>query len=276
MVLLNFIRTLKYLAVASGVANFLQGLGLLLLFTNLVQDIPSIQDRKIMDWRQFPLYFGTAVFSFEGIAIVLPVHDSMRKPERFHGPCGILSIAMTVVTVLYMFLGTLGYLKYGNSVHGTITVDLPGRDVFYEADRLMFALAIFLSYPLQLYVPIHIFWPCIQNKLPENLQKSTTVNNMYRAAMVFVTFVCAAVIPYLDLVISLVGALSSSFVALIIPPIIHISAFWEERYSFKPGHWNWICFKACVLSGFGILGSIMGTYISIIALIQASTAVRPN
>lgn len=274
MVLLNFIKTLKYLAVASGVANFLQGFGLLLLFTNLVQDIPSINERKMFDIKQFPLYFGTAVFSFEGIAIVLPVHDSMRKPDKFHGMTGILTIAMTVVTVLYMFLGTLGYLKYGNSVHGTITVDLPARDLFYEADRLMFAFAIFLSYPLQLYVPIHLFWPWFQEKLPENLQKSTTINNLYRTSLVLLTFVCAAVIPYLDLVISLVGALSSSFVALIIPPIIHLAAFWEERYTFKSGHWKWICLKAFLISTFGIIGSIMGTYTSVIALIQASTGGR--
>lgn len=275
MALLNQIRTMKYLAVASATANTLQAIGLVLLFVNLVQDIPSIEDRRVINFSKFPLYFGTAVFSFEGISVVLPVRDSMRRPEQFDGVFGILSVANIVTVILYMFLGTLGYFKYGDTVHGTITVDLP-KNIFYEADRLLFAVAVFLSYPLQFYVPINLIWPLFQRKLPEDLQKSTTINSIYRAALVSTTFIAAAVVPYLDLVISLVGAISSSFIALIFPPLVHLVTIWDDRENISSSEWIWIWIKGLAITLFGLAGSILGTYLSLVAIYEAATSETPR
>ena len=35
------------------------------------------------DWGNFPLYYGSAVFSMEGIALVLPIENAMAEPEKF-------------------------------------------------------------------------------------------------------------------------------------------------------------------------------------------------
>ena len=71
MVSLNLIKSLRYLAIASTVANILQIGGILLIFNDLRQNLPSINSRNLIsDFEGWPIYFSTVIFAFEGIAIV--------------------------------------------------------------------------------------------------------------------------------------------------------------------------------------------------------------
>ena len=62
---------------------------------------------------QFPLYFGTAIYAFEGIGVVLPLENQMKTPKDMKGWNGVLNTAMTMVACLYIAVGFFGYLKYG-------------------------------------------------------------------------------------------------------------------------------------------------------------------
>ena len=72
----------------------------------------------------------------------------------------------------------------------------------------------------------------------------------------------AAAIPKLDLFISLVGAFSSSFLALIFPPVLELITFWPN-----PGKWT--VFKDVSIIIFGVIGFFAGTYASIESLVTA-------
>lgn len=65
----------------------------------------------------------------EGIGVVLPVENTMEKPEHFLGCPGVLNITMTVVVLLYTIMGFLGYVKYGEKSEGSITLNLPTAEV---------------------------------------------------------------------------------------------------------------------------------------------------
>ena len=120
------IRNLRYLSPISMLANVLQFTGLGITFYYLLQDVPSFQERKyVASVSQFPLYFGTAIYAFEGIGIVLPLENQMRTPEAMKGWNGVLNTAMTIVACLYIAVGFYGYLKYGEDVTGSITLNLP-------------------------------------------------------------------------------------------------------------------------------------------------------
>lgn len=62
---------------------------------------------------------------------VLPIENSMSEPHRFlkSWPCGVLNAAMTLVVVLYATAGFLGYLRFGDTIEGSITLNLP-KDVY--------------------------------------------------------------------------------------------------------------------------------------------------
>ena len=111
-----------------------------------------------------PLFFATAVHAFEGIGVVLPLVKEMERPELFPGFNGVLNTSMMLVGLLYMAMGYFGYLKYGQFINGSITLNLP-KTTLNEFVRLMFAMAIGLSYGLQFYVPWSIMWPYIDERL---------------------------------------------------------------------------------------------------------------
>jgi proton-coupled amino acid transporter len=91
--------------------------------------------------------------------------------------------------LLINLIWTLGYLKYGDSVEASITLSLPNEPL-YESVQLMYAIAITFSYPLQLYVAIHLIWPFIEKKLQESKTTNITIyisDYLFRAFLVTIT-----------------------------------------------------------------------------------------
>lgn len=61
----------------------------------------------------------------EGIGVVMPVENDMKKPQHFLGCPGVLNTAMITVILLYGVIGFFGFLRYGDAVQGSVTMNLP-------------------------------------------------------------------------------------------------------------------------------------------------------
>jgi Transmembrane amino acid transporter protein. len=71
MILLNWVRNLKYLTPVSLFAAVITVTGLGITFFYMLQDLPHTSTvRAFGSWKQLPLYFGTAIYAFEGIGVV--------------------------------------------------------------------------------------------------------------------------------------------------------------------------------------------------------------
>lgn len=71
MILLNWIKNLKYLTPISAVATILTIIGLVITFSYLLRGLPRTSTVKAFSsWSQLPIYFGTAIYAFEGIGMV--------------------------------------------------------------------------------------------------------------------------------------------------------------------------------------------------------------
>jgi len=165
--MLSFIRTLSRLTVASLLANLLQSIGLALIVEYLLRDLKSIELKDRDNFRpisEMALGFGSAMFAFEGISVVLPLYSRMREPRLMSSPFGVINVSFFFILILYFVMGLLGYLKYGHQVRDSITLNLPATPL-YDMVRAMFTASILLSYPLQFYVPNEIIWKWAKKNL---------------------------------------------------------------------------------------------------------------
>ncbi|GFG39620.1 hypothetical protein Cfor_02894 [Coptotermes formosanus] len=246
---------------------------------NLKKELPAPSSREyIAPWTRLPLFFGTAIYAFEGIGLVLPLRNEMMKPEQFTKRFGVLNIGMTVVTCLLLVMGFLGYLKYGDKVEGSLTLNLPQEDIqcsdaniikdssvcsLAQAVQLTISVGVLFSYALQMYVPIEILWPQIQKRWGP-FKYSSLTEIIFRSSLVLVTFILAEAIPHLGLFISLVGAVSSTALALFFPAVMDLATNWESGL----GPFKWLLWKDGFIIFIGLVGFSTGTYASLEAIIK--------
>lgn len=260
-ILLVFTPNLRVLAPLSLIANLMMTTSLVLIYfyslthITLPIDLPYVGRAK-----DYPLFFGTAIFAFEGIGVVLPLENKMARPHRFSL---LLYVGMAIVTCLYISLGTIGYLCFGESIGGSVTLNLPNCWT-YQAVKLLYCFGIFVTFALQFYVPAEILIPPVLVRVPERLERA--VDLLLRTGLVILTCAMAVLIPELDLVISLVGSVSSSFLALIFPPILQVAVFHSEGMS------PLTYVKNSLISAVGFVGFIAGTYIAIEQIIARNAS----
>ncbi|KAG7211445.1 hypothetical protein KM043_010729 [Ampulex compressa] len=264
IMLSTWIRNLKYLVPVSSVANFLVIAGYVATMYIMSHDLPPISERRyIADWHDLPLFFGTVIYSFEGITLVLPLKNEMKNPSNFNKPLGVLNVGMVIVGSMFVAMGFVSYLKYGDKVDGSVTLNLESSEVLPQCIKVAISLSILLTYALQFYVPIAIIWPGITEQFGP-FKWPVIAEIVFRSAVCFVTFVLAEAIPQLGLFISLVGAVSSTALALIFPPIIEMVVCWQNTsLSFCT------IAKDVTIVLIGLLGFATGTYESITSIIRA-------
>uniref|UniRef100_A0A1B6DX41 Amino acid transporter transmembrane domain-containing protein n=1 Tax=Clastoptera arizonana TaxID=38151 RepID=A0A1B6DX41_9HEMI len=132
ILLFSSIRNLKFLAPVSLLATILIFFGIATTLYLSMSDLPPITSRKpIGKLVDIPLFFGTALYCFEGISLVLPLQREMKNPQKFKSPLGVLNLGMIIVTVTLLTTGIVGYLKYGDNVEGSLTLNLPSDDPFH-------------------------------------------------------------------------------------------------------------------------------------------------
>ncbi|XP_012281912.1 proton-coupled amino acid transporter-like protein pathetic isoform X2 [Orussus abietinus] len=264
LLIFSLVRNLKYLTPFSMVANVLMATGMGIAFFYIFSDLPSVSERpNFSSWSQLPLFFGTAIFALEGIGVVMPLENNMKTPTHFIGCPGVLNIGMFFVVLLYSTVGFFGYLKYGDQTEATITINLP-QDIAAQSVKVMIAVAIFLTYGLQFYVPMEIIWKNVKHWFGARKLMAE-----YGLRVILVTFTVgvAIAIPNLGPFISLVGAVCLSTLGLMFPSVIELVTFWEQEDGL--GRLNWRLWKNLAIICFGILGFLTGTYVSIEEILAA-------
>ena len=154
------IRNISKLSGTAFVADIFILLGLLYLY---YFDIFTIATQGVADIvkfnpKDFTLFIGTAIFTFEGIGLIIPINESMKEPEKF--PSALAGVVVGLM-VLFTSMGALGYAAFGTKVQTVVILNLPPHDHFVNAVQLLYSLAILLSTPLQLFPAIRI----IENRI---------------------------------------------------------------------------------------------------------------
>ncbi|XP_062942560.1 proton-coupled amino acid transporter 2 [Cynocephalus volans] len=261
LVLLVFIRNLRVLSIFSMFANISMLVSLIIITQYIAQGIPDPSKLPLVaSWKTYPLFFGTAIFSFESIGVVLPLENKMKDARRFPA---ILSLGMSIIIALYISIGTLGYLQFGDDIKASITLNLPNCWL-YQSVNLLYILGVLCTYSLQFYVPAEIIVPFALSNVSKRWELPLDLS--IRLAMVCLTCILAILIPRLDLVLSLVGSMSGSSLALIIPPLLEITTYYSEGMS------PLTITKDALISILGFVGFVAGTYVALDDLMKSGDA----
>uniref|UniRef100_A0A6P4FRE1 Proton-coupled amino acid transporter 1 isoform X2 n=1 Tax=Drosophila rhopaloa TaxID=1041015 RepID=A0A6P4FRE1_DRORH len=261
LILIAWVPNLKYLAPVSMVANVFMALGLGITFYYLVQDLPSVEERQLVTWGTLPKFFSITIFAMEAIGVVMPLENNMKTPKSFLGICGVLSQGMSGVTLIYILLGFLGYLRYGVNTGESITLNLPIEEWPAQAVKVLISLAVYCTFGLQFFVCLEIVWDGIKDKCTK---RPLMVNYVLRTVMVTAAVVLAVAVPTIAPFMGLIGAFCFSILGLIFPVVIELIVHWETGF----GKYNWILWKNIVITLCGIGALIFGSLAAINQIVE--------
>jgi len=112
--------------------------------------VSDIINFNSQDWT---LFIGTAIFTFEGIGLIIPIQESMKDPTKFPK---VLGLVMIVITTIFISMGALSYAAYGSKTETVVILNLPQDDKLVNGVQFLYSVAILLSTPLQFFPAIRI------------------------------------------------------------------------------------------------------------------------
>lgn len=190
----------------------------------------------------------------------------MERPERFPF---VLTLGMLIVCVIYILIGTISYMAYGDRVQSAIIYNFPPDNNLTIAVQLLYSLAICLTAPLMLFPALKI----IENGLFSRFRSgkdSIAVKwskNFYRVVL---CVLCAAVAfgiggENLDKFVSLVGSVACVPLCFIFPGMFHLKI--SKKIKDK------VLNYALIIFGVGIM--VYTLYVSIDTFIHPAEAGEP-
>ncbi|KAH7926377.1 amino acid transporter [Leucogyrophana mollusca] len=226
---LALVRNLAKLSTAALVADAFILAGLLYIFGSEFAIIGNrgLADVKMFNPKEFPLFIGTAVFSFEGIGLVIPITDAMREPRKFPQ---VLTGVMIGLLALFGGAGALSYLTFGSDVNAVVLVNLNQDSKFTQSVQFLYSLAILLSIPLQFFPAVRI----LENGLFVRSGKADArikwLKNLFRFGLVMVcTAISWAGAADLDKFVALIGSFACVPLCYVYPPMLHYRAVARNR-----------------------------------------------
>ncbi|KAI7891289.1 transmembrane amino acid transporter protein-domain-containing protein [Mucor mucedo] len=217
---------------------------------------------RMINPNDFALMIGTAVFSFEGIGMVIPVIEGMKEPEKFPR---VLNIGMLIVTLIFILIGIIGYVAFGENTQASVVANLPKVPLSVTV-QLLYSLAMILTSPFMLYPPLQIIEQGVfgPNRSGRVNKRFKWLKNLSRS---IVPLVCAAVsfgvgAANLDKFVALVGSIACMPLCFIFPGMFH----------FKVTTKKWAKVWDVILAIFGVGITIYTLYVNINSWITPSSS----
>lgn len=160
---ISFTRNISKLGACALIADIFIFLGLIYIYFQSSHKliVDGIADNLIMfNSNNWTLFIGTAVFTYEGIGLLIPIQESMKYPENFNK---LLFIVMIIVTIVFTSIASISYLSFGNNVHTIILMNFPMNEMTIII-QILYSMAILLSTPIQIFPTIKIIESYLFNK----------------------------------------------------------------------------------------------------------------
>ncbi|CAK7203500.1 hypothetical protein SEUCBS139899_006234 [Sporothrix eucalyptigena] len=257
--LLRDINKLGFTALVAD-AFIVIGLAYLFYYDILTLSKFGLADVIMFNESSWTLFIGTAIFTFEGIGLIIPIQESMRHPEKFPK---VMFVVMIIISTLFITMGAVSYAAYGSKTETVVLLNLPQGSRMVNSVQFLYSLAILLSTPLQIFPAIRI----TENGLFTRSGKyNPYIKWQKNAFRFFVVASCAAIAwggaDNLDKFVALVGNFACIPLVYIYPPMLHYKAVARSKL------WKASDIALCI---FGFVAMAYTTSLTIMSWANSST-----
>uniref|UniRef100_A0A7S0ZGN1 Amino acid transporter transmembrane domain-containing protein n=1 Tax=Timspurckia oligopyrenoides TaxID=708627 RepID=A0A7S0ZGN1_9RHOD len=277
---LTWLRSMKYFAPLSALVLVVFSVGAVIILQQgyifyhsaLLSTSEIFPAVYLFRLKTLPLFFGTAVYSFEGINLAIPIEDNMLHPEHFPK---VMNRAMVAVMAIFSVFGGCAYFFFRHQTDPVIVLCLglthsaPQLRMLVE---LSFCIVLFFTFPIGMFPIVQIverrilpqFGYLIDDETgeyPDSLSLDI-LRCVVRSLCVLVVVAVTLSIPDFGVIMELFGAFSNSLATFILPALFSLRIFRLSITGIQR-----ILLLAIV--GFGTLAVIISTSFAIQDLIDA-------
>ncbi|KAK3949193.1 transmembrane amino acid transporter protein-domain-containing protein [Pseudoneurospora amorphoporcata] len=171
--------------------------------------------------ERYTLMIGSAIFTFEGIGLILPIQSSMAKPQRFEY---LLGLVMVIITIVFTSVGALCYATFGTSTQIEIIDNFPQDSKLVNAVQFLYSVAVLVGTPVQLFPALRIIEGKVfgQHTSGKKSVKTKWIKNVFRLALVaFCGVVSVLGTGNLDKFVALIGSTACVPLVYVYPAYLH-------------------------------------------------------
>lgn len=231
---LALIRNISKLGPAALLADVFILFGLIYIW---YYDIATLASKglhptvELFNPRDFTLTIGSAIFTFEGIGLILPIQSSMAQPEKFSR---LLYVVMIIITIIFTSIGALCYATFGDQTRVEIISNFPQSSKLVNAVQFLYSMAVLVGTPVQLFPAARIIETSLFGERASGKRSSATKwkKNAFRAA---ITVLCGLIAILgasdLDKFVALIGSFACVPLVYIYPALLHFKGVAESRWT---------------------------------------------
>lgn len=254
---LSLIRDISRLGPAALLADIFIFIGLFYIWYYDISTLatsgmhPTVQ---LFNPQSFTLTIGSAIFTYEGIGLILPIQSSMSEPEKFPR---LLYIVMVIITTIFTSVGALCYATFGSETRVEIISNYPQTSKLVNSVQFLYSIAVLVGTPVQLFPATRIIETKIFGDRASGKKSSATKwkKNAFRTS---ITILCG--------LISILGASDlDKFVALIgafaCVPLVYIYPAWLHYKGVAKS--PWVKAGDLFLCGIGFVAMVYSTAVTV-------------
>lgn len=192
---------------------------------------------------------GVAVYSFEGIGMVLPLEMEARYKDKFGR---VLGHSMLFISIIYVAFGILGYIAFGEDTNDIITTNF-GTGWISIFVQIGLCINLFFTFPLMMN-PVY--------EVVERRLGRATFSLWLRWVVVLGVSLVALLVPNFADFLSLVGSSVCCMLGYVLPASMHLVVFKDQLSK-----------KVLVLDGaivaLGFVIAVSGTWTSVLEILAS-------
>ena len=211
------LRVLKSVSLLSMAALFVYAYIICLVVYFGAEAYPERASTEPLIWfnpSRIGAWFGPSLFAFEGMGTALSIYESMGAVDA-RPFFTVISAAYAVAILVYCGVAAIGYAAWGQGVESVVLHSFPSTPIGQSAN-LMLAVVLLLSCALQLTPVFQTIEGALPQGWPSNLWP------IFRGIIVALCATASYLIPDMEAMVGLTGALAFSSIGFILPGLFFL------------------------------------------------------